>query len=81
MGRLFTVCYLPNTLIWLGVMVRWPRLATNQTRILTGFIGFSAILLAVPLVSKPDRRLVKLGAVGVDFAKKSWVFTTCVCHR
>ena len=50
MDRTFTMCYLPTCLLFIGVFIRAPWLASHRLRILTGFAGFFACMLAVPLV-------------------------------
>ena len=48
--RTFTICYLPTCLLLIGVFIRFPRLLSHRARILTGFGGFFALMLAVPMV-------------------------------
>jgi hypothetical protein len=52
MDRLFTVCYLPSCLLLLGLTMRYSNIITTRIRILAGFIGFTVLLVLVPLVSR-----------------------------
>jgi equilibrative nucleoside transporter 1/2/3 len=55
--RLFTVAYLPPCLISLVLFTVYSPPSSLHARILAGYIGFTIILLAVPLVSLPSRWL------------------------
>jgi hypothetical protein len=49
--RVFTVAYLPITLVLIGLVSRWPHLfGSPSTRITTGYCLFTASCAAVPLV-------------------------------
>ncbi|KAI8465416.1 MAG: hypothetical protein J3K34DRAFT_473490 [Monoraphidium minutum] len=48
--RTFTICYLPACLLLIGAFIRWPRLLGHRARILAGFGGFFALMLAVPMI-------------------------------
>jgi hypothetical protein len=56
MDRLFTVCYLPSCLLLLALTMRYSNVVTARARILAGFIGFTVLLVLVPLVSLLNRQ-------------------------
>ena len=50
MDRLFTVCYLPMTLVFLLLLISYRDVISHKARIVMGFTGFVLVMVAVPLV-------------------------------